>query len=190
MNPTDAGDRIERRTWLKGMAAGVAGAISVGEIPVAASSEPSAGASSEQPAASNAAPLFLDDHLRRTLTSLAELLVPGSVAAGVVDVIDKVAAVDTPARQRQLLNAISRFDQDAQSQRGARWIDVPGPAQLDLLRGAAEAPAESRAHFNFLRTTVINTYLATEQGMKEFGWAGTNAWRELPGCTHADPAHD
>lgn len=189
MKPTDAGDRIERRTWLKGMAAGVTGAIAAGEIPVDASSPPSASPSSEQPAASPV-PRFLDDHMRRTLTSLAELLVPGSVAAGVVDVIDKVASVEPPARQRQLLNAISRFDQDAQSERGARWLDVPAAAQLDLLRRASEAPLDSRAHFSFLRATVINAYLATEPGMKEFGWAGTNAWRELPGCTHADPAHE
>jgi len=185
---TDAGDRIERRTWLKGMAAGVAGAIAVGETPVDAS-RPSPTPVSVQnvPAA---APRFLDEHMRRTLANLAELLVPGSVAAGVVDVIDKVASVETQERQRQLLNAISRFDSDAHAARGARWIDVPQPAQLELLRLRAEAPAESRAHFTFLRRTVINTYLATEAGMKEFGWAGINAWREFPGCSHADPAHE
>ena len=190
MKPSDAGDRIERRTWLKGMAAGVAGAVAAGDIPVDASAESSASPASEQPAASAAVPRFLDDHMRRTLTSLAELLVPGSVAAGVVDVIDKVASVEAPARQRQLLNAIGRFDQDAQSERGARWLDVPAAAQLDLLRRASQAPVDSRAHFSFLRSSVINAYLATEPGMKEFGWAGRNAWRELPGCTHAAPAHE
>lgn len=189
MKPIDAGDRIERRTWLKGMATGVAGAIAAGDIPVDASAEPSASPASEQPA-SAAVPRVLDDHMRRTLTSLAELLVPGSVAAGVVEVIDRVASVEAPARQRQLLNAISRFDQDAQSERGARWIDVPAAAQLDLLKRASEAPVDSRAHFSFLRSTVINAYLATEPGQKEFGWAGRNAWRELPGCPHAAPAHE
>ena len=190
MKPTDGGDRIERRTWLKGMAAGVAGAISVTNIPVAAAADPSAATSSSQPAASASASRFLDPHMRRTLANLADLLVPGSVAAGVVDVIDRVALVDGSERQRRLLNAIGRFDQDARSERGARWIDVPGPAQLELLRRTAAAPEADRAHFNFLRRTVMNAYLATEPGMKEFGWAGRNAWRELPGCSHADPAHE
>lgn len=190
MKPTDAGDRIERRTWLKGVAAGVAGAVAGADIPIEASPAPVVATQSSPSAAPAAAPRFLDDHLRRTLTSLAELLVPGSVSAGVVDVIDKVATVDGSARQRQLLNALGRFDRDAQEDHGARWIDLAESVQLELLRRASEAPADARRHFNFLRRTVIDAYLATEAGMKDFGWAGQSAWRELPGCTHADPAHD
>lgn len=186
MKPTDGGDRIERRTWLKGMAAGVAGAVAAGEMPAAAAEVTNAAA--DQNASATVAPRFLDDHLRRTLTSLAERLVPGSVSAGVVDIIDTVASVDGAARQRQLLNAISRFDQDAQADRGTRWIDLPEAGQLELLRRASATPAAP--HFTFLRNAVFNAYLTTEQGRKEFGDVGRNAWRELPGCTHADPAHE
>jgi len=180
------GRSFERRALLKGMAAGVAGAVAgtdglVAHTPML------------QPVAPQAAvdtAVLLDAHLRATLTSLSELLVPGSVAAGVVGVIDKVAAVDSPARQRQLLNAIARFDQHARDARGVRWVDLPSPVQVDLLRQISGTPDTERQHFDFLRSTVINTYLATEAGQREFGWTGQQAYRELPGCPHPPGAHD
>ena len=215
MTPTDAGDdRIERRTLLKGLAAGLAGTVggpalvSGGAPATVETMQQSAGA-----AASNAS--FLDNYQRQTLTSLADSLVPGAVAAGVVDLIDRVASVEAPARQRQLLNAIGHFEQEARAKHGARWIDLDEPARLDLLREASTGP-ESRPpqpawvkgepmvfespgpfgpatlhdHFEYLRTTIATAYFTTEPGMKELGSTGQNAWRELPGCTHPNPAHD
>jgi Gluconate 2-dehydrogenase subunit 3 len=189
MTPTDNGDLIERRTWLKGLAAGMVGAVAPAGAPEASATpvEPAVAAGQ---VVSPATSRFLDDHLRRTLTSLAELLVPGSVAAGVVDLIDRVAGVDASARQRSLLNALSRFDQDAQAAHATRWIDLAASAQLELMTSISQAPDGQRDHFNDLRTAVINAYLATEAGMKEFGWAGRNAWQQVPGCTHPSPAHE
>ena len=177
---------MERRTWLKGLAAGVVGAVA--PAPAAAeSSPPATPPDTAQAAAAAPTQRFLDEHMRRTLTSLAEIIVPGAVAAGVVDLIDRVASVDGPARQRQLLNAIGRFDQDAQSAHGARWIDLQASQQTAIMRRASETSGD---HFTFLRTTVINAYMATETGMKEFGYAGRHSWSELPGCTHPSPAHE
>jgi hypothetical protein len=106
-----------------------------------------------------------------------------------VDLIDRVAAVDATARQRQLLNALAKFDNDARAAGAGRWIDLDRAVQLRILRQASEAkPAAD--YFLSLRTTVANTYYATEAGMKELGWTGRTAWKELPACTHPDPAHE
>ena len=214
MKPTDASDdRLARRTVLKGLATGLAGTVAVPAVATAAL-HPEVGTTPSQPGAATASG-FLDAYQRQTLTSLAELLVPGAVGAGVVDLIDRVASVDGAARQRQLLNAIGHFEQEARTKYGARWIDLAETVRLDILRQAStapesrppqpafvkgqplvfEAPAASgpptlRDHFEFLKTTVAAAYFSTEPGMKELGWTGQNAWRELPGCPHPDPAHE
>ena len=229
MKPTDDGDPIEgpdtplrvdlieRRTLLKGLAVGLTGAVA-DRASAAASSDAAQRAVPNAPAqpdlAARAAPRFLDDHQRQALTSLAESLVPGSVAAGVVDLIDRVAAVDAPPRQRQLLNALGRFEQEARTAHGARWIDLGESERHDILRQASRGPARPtqpvwsrgqplvfapsgppppatlRDHFDYLRTTVANAYYTTEPGMKELGWTGRTAWKELPGCTHPNPEHE
>jgi hypothetical protein len=216
MKPTDAGDdRIARRTVLMGLATGLAGTVSSPVVTGAADAEQPERVESPQQPSAGAATGFLDTYQRQTLTSLAESLVPGAVGAGVVDLIDRVASVDAPARQRQLLNAIGQFEHEARTQHGTRWIDLTEAARLDILRQAStapesrppqpvwvkgepmvfESPARSgpptlRDHFEFLRTTIATAYYATEPGMKELGWTGQNAWRELPGCAHPNPAHE
>lgn len=185
-------ESIERRTLLKGLAAGLVGSLAVAAP--AAASEPELEQAGRVAASAPAPdlPRLLDEHQRRTLASLAELLVPGSVSAGVVDLMDRVAAIETPVRQRQLLNAIARFDHEAHSSSGQRWIDVDDAARLRILRQASEAAPDAalRTSFNHLRTTVATTYFATEAGMKERGWTGRTAWTELPGCPHPASAHE
>ncbi len=220
MKPEDDGvDRIERRTLLKGLAAGLAGAVATPGTAAAdlsrAVAGPTAGATAQPVSAAALAPRLLDDHQRRTLTSVAGSLVPGAVAAGVVDLIDRVAAVDALPRQRQLLNALGQFDHEARTLHGTRWIDLDESVRLDILRRASQGPesrppqpawikgqplvfasteppgpATLRDHFEYLRTTVATAYYTTEPGMKERGWTGQTAWKELPGCTHPGPEHD
>ena len=215
----DVVDLVERRTLLKGLAAGLAGAVAAPGSAAADAAEVTASASAAgaqgQASSAAASPRFLDDHARRTLGRLAESLVPGSVAAGVIDLIDRVATVDSPSRQRRLLNALGRFDQEARTAHGARWIDLDEGVRIEILRQASTAPesqpqppawvkgqplvfestlppgpATLRDHFEYLRASVANAYYTTEPGMRELGWTGQTAWRELPGCTHPGPEHE
>jgi len=210
-------DRIERRTLLKGLAAGIAGTVAAPAVADAAGAGQPVTADAVQapPAQSAAAARMLDDYQRQTLTSLADSLVPGAVAAGVVGLLDRVASVEAPARQRQLLNAIGHFERDARMKYGKRWIDLEESVRLEILREASTAPASRpeppawvkgqpmvfespdpsgpptiRDHFEFLKTTIATAYFTTEPGMKERGWSGQNAWREFPGCPHPSGAHD
>jgi hypothetical protein len=185
-------ESLERRTLLKGLATGLASSLAV--TPPAAASEPApeqAGRAAA-PGPSSDLPRLLDEHQRRTLASLAELLVPGSVSAGVVDLMDRVAAIETPVRQRELLNAIARFDHEAHASSGKRWTDLDDAEHLRLLQRDAEASAAAalRTSFIHLRKSVATTYFATEAGMKERGWTGRTAWTELPGCSHPASAHE
>lgn len=185
-------ESIERRTLLKGLATGLAGSLAVTAPAAASEPAPEQAARAAAPAPASDLPRLLDEHQRRTLASLAELLVPGSVSAGVVDLIDRVAAIETPARQRQLLNAIAQFDREAHSASGRRWTDLDDAERLRILRQASEASPDAalRTGFNHLRNTVATTYFATEAGMKERGWTGRTAWTGLPGCPHPASAHE
>ena len=185
-------ESIERRTLLKGLATGLAGSLAVTAPAAASEPAPEQAGRAAAPAPASDLPRLLDEHQRRTLTSLAELLVPGSVSAGVVDLMDRVAAIETPVRQRQLLNAIARFDHEAHSSTGQRWTDLDDAERFRILRQASEASPKAalRTSFDDLRHTVATAYFATEAGMKERGWTGRTAWTELPGCSHPASAHE
>ena len=152
---------VERRSLLRGLAVGLTG-VAVTPTPSGAHAHASATSLSDaQPAAPptipSPTPSALDAHQRATLESLAELILPGAVTAGAVERIDRVAAVDAPAAQRRLQNAIARFDQEARETAGARWLDrgchgAATPAGLDARTagrvadrrlGAAHYPARS-----------------------------------------------
>jgi len=204
---------MKRRTLLRSLAGGVAGTVAgatvaplVADAPVS-SHQPQA-ARTDTPPSSDAR--LLDEHQRRTLASLAEMLVPGSTAAGVVDLIDRVAAVESPPRQRRFLNALGAFEHQAR-EAGARWIDLDEPTRVKILQAASSGPegrprlpgwtkgqplvfeptdppppATARDHFDYLRSIVARAYYSTEPGMKELGWTGRAVFSSLPGCDHPD----
>jgi hypothetical protein len=207
---------MERRTVLLHLAGGLAGTV-VGANPSAAadvSAHPDHAQSSNAPAASSPAPRALDDYQRQTLASLAEMLVPGAAAAGVVDLIDRVLAVESMARRREFSNALGAFERDARASQGKRWIDLDEAARTAILQRAAEgeesnplpppwqkgqpvispptppSPATLRDHFTRLRTMVANAYFSTEPGMRELGWRGRTGWTALPGCEHPEGDHE
>ena len=204
---------VERRTVLRHLAGGIAGTVVASHVPqvpdaaAAPTDQSSAGQSAAHPRA-------FDDHQRQTLGSLADMLVPGAVAAGVVDLIDRVLAVESLARRREFFNALGAFELEARQSHGARWIDLDEPARIAILQRAAggvesrplpppwkkgepitfppveAGPATLRDHFTRLRNTVANAYFSTEPGMRELGWRGRTGWTELPACTHPESEHE
>jgi Gluconate 2-dehydrogenase subunit 3 len=206
----------ERRSLLKGLAAGLTGAVVGPSSSEAEPLPPSASASLQPTPSPPATPGLLDSHQHATLTSLAELILPGSVAAGAIDRIDRVAAVDAPAAQRRLLNAIARFDLEARAASAGRWLDLSDTERLEILTRAADgepgqqpqpawtrgqpiapvAPAPPAAaitlrdHLDVLKVAIGRAFASTEDGMKAFGWAGRSSWRELPACSSPAPADE
>ena len=206
--PSAPAARIGRRDVLQSLATGLAAAVAT---PGAAALEPATQDSGGQ---QGQFPRLLDDHRLLILTRLADQLVPGSGAAGVAELLDRVMAVEPMEDQRRFLSALGAFEREARDRHARGWLEIDESQQQEILRAASTLPparpmpppwtkgqplalepsgppppANLRDHFDRLRDLVAHAYYATEPGMKELGFTGRMAWPSLPGCTHPGDDH-
>ena len=153
-------------------------------------------------------PRALDDHERATLAVLGDQLVPGSTAAGVPALLDRVLAVEPPAVLRRFRNALGAFEREARARHARPWLALSGEQRTAVLaEAAAGAPAVApragwrpgepvlrpvatspdppltlRDHLDHLRNAVANAFFATEPGATELGWTGAEVFEGLPEC--------
>ncbi len=211
----DKSARIPRRKALASLAAGVAGAIAA---PVARAQESHGHADTTQAVPVQApvadqTPRLLDEHRRKMLDGLAEQIVPGSRAAGVTELLDRVLAVEPAQAQRRFLNALGAFDREARDRHARGWLELTADQQTEILRAASTlapsrppapgwkrgdpvdrpaAPsvaANVRDHFDHLRDWIQRAYFTTPAGMKELGFTGRMAFPAFPGCPHPGNDH-
>lgn len=176
----------ERRNVLRGLATtGLAGAFGARTM-----SGMTSEASQEAPSGSSTTSGLLREPELATLESLAELLVPGSADANVPELLDRVAFVDRPESQRELLDALRAFEGEARFRHARTWTSLDDGARREILERAATSPETPlHAHFVFLRDGIATAFFATESGMRKLGWTGRSGWRELPVCDHPDDDH-
>ena len=200
--------RIGRRGVLQSLATGLAGAAVTPHAAALERSTQPTGGREEQ------VPRLLDDHRRAMLTGLAEQIVPGSGAAGVADLLDRVMAVEAREDQTRFLSALGAFEREARDRHHRGWLEIDESQQREILRAASTLPpgeplppawskgqplapeppgppppANLRDHFDRLRDLVARAYYATEPGMKELGFTGRMAWASPAGCTHPGDEH-
>jgi hypothetical protein len=212
--PGDPSTAVRRREVLQGLAGGLAGVVAAPSAAALAresespqTSPPATGAGGES------YPSILDEHGRALLARIAEQLVPGSEAAGAVDLLDRVMAVEPVQEQRRFLNALGAFERESRFRYGRGWLELDEPTRNEILVAAStlasarpvrspwtkgrpielepdeKPPATLRDHFDRLRDLIARAYYATEPGMKELGFTGRLAWTSLPGCAHPGGDH-
>ncbi len=199
---------VGRRDVLTSLAAGITAVVAA---PGVSALEP---ASQEPGAREQAAPRLLDDHRRTLLAGLAEQLVPGSRAAGVPDLLDRVMAVEPVQARTRFLNALGAFEREARDRHARGWLEITDAQQIEILRAASTLasarpaappwtrgqpvdresqtptpPANLRDHFDHLRDWVQRAYYTTAPGMKELGFTGRMAFQNFPGCPHPGDDH-
>jgi hypothetical protein len=198
---------IGRRDVLQSLATGIAGAMTA----------PGAAAhGSTQEASGQVEPFLrlLDDHRLAVLARIADQLVPGSGAAGVAELLDRVMAVEPLSDRTRFLSALGAFEREARDRHARGWLEIDESQQVEILRHASTLPparpvprpwtkgdpleleppgppppSNLRDHFDRLRELVARAYYATEPGMKELGFAGRMAWPAFPGCAHSADDH-
>ena len=192
------------------LAAAVVAPRSLGAAPAQHTAHAHAGGAASAPPASPAPHLsrVLDEHERKTLAVIGDQLVPGSTAAGVPDLIDRVLAVEPAHELRRFRNALGAFEREARVRHSRTWLALSDAEQGAVLTEAAgTAPAVApipgwrpgepvlrapssgppptptlRDHLDYLRDTVAQAYFATERGLKEIGWDGNEIFEALPAC--------
>jgi hypothetical protein len=211
----DRSKKVGRREVLTTIAAGMAGAVAAPGLSAQESHAHTDGtqAATSQAAATDQPPRILDEHRRKMLDGLAEQLLPGSRAAGVPDLLDRVLAVEPANAQRRFLNALGAFDREARDRHARGWLEITGDRQIEIVRAASilapsrppapgwkrgdpvdrpaapATPANLRDHFEHLRDWIQRAYYTTAAGMKELGFTGRMAFPNFPGCPHPGNDH-
>ncbi len=207
---TDSG--IGRRTLLQTLLGGVGAGLALDGV--AEAQHPvqhhvgTATAAAAQKKAAGAAfkPAFLDAHQFKTLTVLAEAIVPGSTEAKVAPFLDTLIAVESGENQRKFLSALGAFDMLAVDKHTRPWIALTAAEQEALLQTASTtAPGSPQVgqwpgvaapggsgkitigdHFGNVKGWIAGAYYSSEKGARELGWTENVFHTALPGCTHPD----
>lgn len=177
--------RMGRRAMLQTLATGVGVAAFVTPA-VAAGHVHSAAASAAKPAeaAGESSLLFLDQHAFDTLALLSEQIVPGSRAAQVPEVLDRLLSVESLETQKRFTSVLGIFERQARDAQGKPWKSLSAEQANALLTKISALPASdaTRQGFDDLKQAVAETYYSTEPGMKEMGWTGAIAFPPPVAC--------
>lgn len=202
-----ATERLTRRRMVQRLLAGIgAGAA----WPLVAATHPiqrhlASGAifeEAEKLAAVDWKPLVLVAEQDKTLTALAERIVPGSRKAQVNRFIDLLLSVDTTDHKKAFLDSIVAFESESQRRFGKGFPFLDARQQNMLLTdavvpltsadpsgGAASQYALLHGHFENLKGWISGAYYSTEAGMQELGWTGDYVYERFPGCEHPEGHH-
>jgi hypothetical protein len=156
----------------------------------------------EKLAAADWKPLVLDAQQDKTLSALAESVVPGSRKAQVNRFIDLLLSVDTTEHKKEFVDSLTAFEAESQKRFAKGFPSLDAGQQTMLLTDATTAPAGEdsaggaakenpglHAHFENLKGWISGAYYSSEAGMRELGWTGDYAFERFPGCEHTEGHH-
>jgi hypothetical protein len=150
-------------------------------------------------------PAFFDAHQLATVRILADLIVPGAVASGTPEFLDKLLAVETADTGQRFVSALGAIDGAAMRAHQKPLKDLSTAEQTALLTAASTlapsrtpvywkkgdpipmpqpppAPLNMRDHFDHIKGWVAGIHFASEPGLKELGWTGMMFFEKFEGC--------
>ncbi len=142
--------RVGRRAVLTSLTGLGAAAFA---LPAAAAHVHQAAAAASAPAdaaATEGSLLFLDQHGFDTLAALSEQIVPGSRAAQVPEVLDRLLSVEALETQRRFVQALGAFEGQARAAQGRPWKALTAP-EAERAAHADFQAARGRQHARHLR---------------------------------------
>jgi len=158
-------------------------------------------------AAPNWKPLFLDDHQNETLIVLSDLILPATDTPGAKEAlvnryIDLVLAAEKPETQRAFLNSLGYIDGESMRRYKTAFRYLLREEQDELLHaiaytrtgsgwaGDTTAPPDAgHGHFEHLKQRISMAYYSSQIGAKELGWDGAFAHGPYKGCEHPEGSH-
>lgn len=136
---------------------------------------------------------FFDDHERRTIEILVDIIIPkddvsgGATEAGVPDFIEFIAK-DMPRHQLPLRGGIKWLDVQCLKRYEKVFTDATTQQQMEMVDEIAwpeKAKPEMQqgvAFFNLMRDLTATGFFTTQMGIKDLGYAGNrpNQWDGVP----------
>ena len=205
----ESSSSLDRRTMLQTLLGGVGAGLALpglaqAQHPVQHHVGTATAVVAQKKAAAKAyKPVFLDAHQFKSLTVLAEAIVPGSTEAKVAPFVDTLLEVESAQNQKSFLSALGAFDMLAIDKHAKPWLALTAAEQDALLQTASATAPGARPswpgmpptpgdkttigdHFNNLKGWIAGAYFSSEKGARELGWTENVFHTELPGCTHPD----
>jgi len=141
-------------------------------------------------------PKILDAHQDRTVTMLAELIIPRTDTPGATDAqvnryIDQMLSGSPVSRREDFVQGLAWLDGHCLNNHGAPFADLKPDEQVAILRklsspGAAADLGPGVRFFRTIKGMTSTGYYTSKAGMEdELGW-GKNPATEPEGCTHAE----
>jgi gluconate 2-dehydrogenase gamma chain len=194
---------MDRRKYLKTLALGTVstGALlqscAPGEKPAEAGSvpAPTIDRTPEELAYHNKvmAEKFFNDHEMKTITVLADIIIPkddvsGSASDAGVPAFIEFIAKDMPRHQIPLRGGIKWLDLQCLNQYGKTFVELGATEQLALVdqiafpEQAKPEMSQGVAFFNLMRDLTATGFFTSEIGLKDLGYAGNrpNQWDGVP----------
>lgn len=134
----------------------------------------------------------------RTVTTLAELIIPqtetaGAAKAKVNEFIDAVLAEAKPEDKQKFLDGLAWIDARSQTDHGAAFADAAPDKQIALLTAlsanASPSPADRTGveFFKAIKALTVTGYYTSEIAFREeLGDTGQMFFTEFKGCTHPE----
>ena len=145
----------------------------------------------------SAAPQFFTVDQLRTVTAIAEAMIPtdehspGAAGAGVPAYIDTVMTTSTQEQKDLWMKGLTAIDQTAEKEFAGRFADCTPSQQEQLLlkisanEGHPATPEEK--FFVAAKNMTIEGYYNSEIGLnKDLEYKGNEALAEFEGCTHPE----
>ena len=136
-------------------------------------------------------PLVFDEHQNRTVTLLAELIIPRTDTPGATDAqvnryIDRMLADSPPSARREFLGGLAWLNGYSNDKYGAPFVDLKQDQQVETLKVISSHPGPGLRFFRLMKRYTADGYYTSKVGLEqELKW-GSNPATEPPGCPHGD----
>jgi gluconate 2-dehydrogenase gamma chain len=143
-------------------------------------------------------PKVFDAAQNKTVTTLAEIIIPqtdtaGATKAKVNEFIDAALADAKPDDRQNFLNGLAWIDARSQADNGVPFVEAPPEKQVALLTAlsttASPSPADQPGvdFFKAIKWMTVTGYYTSEVATREeLGDTGQMFFTEFKGCTHPE----
>jgi hypothetical protein len=135
---------------------------------------------------------FLNRSQFESLSSLAEVVVPGSSEAKAASFIDLLLSVDEEKHQKEFARSLAALEAESSKRYGKGVAAISAAEKTELLTYVSSLAKDGhsetalREAFDNLKQWISGAYYSSEMGMRELGWTPDRVFAEFPGCSHGD----